>query len=372
MKPLTIAFRMIILFAMLSFIFIRANGQDFKWQKDVKGHLYTAKPSSNAKINSVFDLVNRIPVIAHPKGFDVQEWYHVSTNENPYPVHLYVNFYDYYSYQNGQVQRSEAHVPTVTISVNDPGLLMNDQNFLFHEQTEALHMPVMFTDTFPISYQAMNGYRVGQGVNTQFGRPVKIFVLNPRNIRFFRPVTTEEYLKVFIKKLSGDIDEHTKGLVESKKTIAEFEKNEQLKNSLDVLKQTQSGMIKWVAFLRSKKEYYEKKLASLSDKERKAPAVYAMYKKQAVMMDKNGNNLDEISGSLPYAPLESTEDTLATAALFTFNEKSFDPRLPKNSFQLMVISDAFQTDDDREMKKFFDKQLYPSFPFKELADLMYK
>lgn len=367
------AFRITILYSFLSFIFVlAANAQDYKWQKDVKGRLYPAKPSTNAKINSVFDLVNRIPLIAQPKGFDVQEWYHVSTKENPYPVHLYVNFYDYYSYQNGQVQRSEAHVPTVTISVNDPEVLMDNQHFLFHEQTEALHMPVMFTDTFRISYQLMNGYRVGQGVNTQFGRPVKIFVLNPRNIRFFRPVTTEEYLKVFIRKISGDIDEHTKGLVETKKTITEFEKNELLKNSLDDLKKTESGMIKWVAFLRSKKEYYEKKLASLSDRERKAPAIYAMYKKQAVMMDRNGNNSDEISGSLPYEPLESTEDTLATAPLFTFNEKSFDARLPKNSFQLIVISDAFQTDSDKEMKHFFDRELYPSFPFKELEALMYK
>ena len=366
------AFRITILYALLSFIFIGTNAQDSKWQKDVKGRLYPAKLSANDKINSVLDLMNRIPVISQPKGFDVQEWYHVSTKENPYSIHFYVNFYDYYTYQNGQVQRSEAHVPTITISINDPDVLMDDQNFLFHEQTEALHLPVMFTDTFPISYQVVNGYQVGQGVNTQFGRPVKIFVLNPRNIRFFRPVTTEEYLKVFIKKLSGDIDEHTKGLVETQKTIAEFEKNEQLKNSLDGLKKTQSGITKWVAFLKSKKEYYEKKLASLSDKERKAPAIYAMYKNPAVMTDRNGNNLDEISGSLPYAPLESTEDTLATAPLFTFNEKSFEPRLPKTAFQLIVISEAFETSSDKEMKHFFDRELYPSLPFKELAALMYK
>lgn len=364
------------LYAFLFTTALQSSAQDFKWNKEVAGHFWPALKTNvpGYKINTVFDLVNRIPIIAHPKGYDVQEWFYISTEENSRAVHLYFNFYYYYNYQNGPTQRLDAHPPTMTISINDPKALMDDQHYLFMEETEALHLPVMFTDkdTFPVSSQTINGYQLKQGISTMFNRPIRFYAMNPEGLRFFRPITKEEYLKAFLKKLTKDFDEQSKGIVETKKTLDEFEKNEALKNSLDDLKKTHQEMIKWVAFLKSKKEYYEKKLASFTTEEKRAPAIYAMYKNPAVTHDRYGNSVEKVSGSIPYEPLESMEDTLVTAPLFTFNEKAFDPKLAKNAIQLIVISEAYQVDDDRELKRFLDKELYPFLPLKELAALMYK
>lgn len=353
-----------------------ANGQSIKWAKEVAGHFWPAQKTnvSGYKIHTIFDLVNQVPAVAHPKGYDIQEWFSISKEETPHTIHLYINFYYYYNYQNGPTKRLDAHPPTMTISINDPKALMDDQHYLFKEETDALHLPVMFTDkdTFPVAPQTINSYPLMQGINTIFNRPTRFYAINPKGIRFFRPVTKEEYVKAFLKNLTKDYDQQSKGIAETKKTIEEFEKNEALKNSLNDLKITHQEMIRWVAFLKSKKEYYEKKLASFTAEEKKAPAVYAMYKNAALTHDRYGNSFEKISGSIPYEPLESMEDTLATAALFTFNERAFDPTLPKGSFQLIVISEAHQVDDDRELKLFLDQQLYPFLPLKELAALMYK
>ena len=369
------AFRITILYSLLSFIFIRlANAQEVKWQKDVPGKIYPLRSATavGVKLAPIFSILERIPIIAHPKGFDVHESFVESTVEVPLMAAAHVNFFNFYTYDNGPVQQSKAHVPTLSVVINNPKVLMDDQNYLFSEETGALGLPQLFTDTFPVTYRMINGYSVGVAVGMQFGRNNRMYVLNPRHVSLFRPVTKEEYLKAFIKNLSTTIDGHKDGLVESKKNIADLEKMKQFKDQLGDLKELNAAMIKWVQFLEGKRDYFQNKLASLLPSEKKAPAVYAMYKDIAVMKDRDHNYLKEISGHIPYEPLEITSDTVSTAALYTFNEKTFDPQLPKNAFQLMVITEAFDMDSNKEMKFVLDKDLYPLIPFKELAALMYK
>src|SRR5689334_21026458 len=120
---------------------LQSNAQDFTWDKETVGKFWPATKTNapGFNITPVFDLMNHLPVIAHPKGYDVQEWFSVSSDENPHTAHLYINFYYYYKYQNGPTQRLDAHPPTVTIAINDPVALMDDQHYLFKEETNALH-----------------------------------------------------------------------------------------------------------------------------------------------------------------------------------------------------------------------------------------
>lgn len=355
----------------------RAGAQDFKWSKEVAGHFWPAKKSTlpGYQVNQVFDLMNRIPVFSHPRGYDVEEWFEVSKTGGPHMMGLYFNFYYYYTYQNGAVQRLDAHPPTVVVSINNPKALMDDQQYLFSGESDALHLPVMFTevDTFAVSYTTVNGYRAGTGINNQFGRPIRFIVLNPKGTRLFRPVTKEEYLKVFIEHYEREIRERDKDSADRRNTLEETANNPLFdQKTIDKLRKDFAAMDKFFAYERSKVAYYKKMLANMDAPERKSPARYAMYKKAPLLYDKNGNYFDTISGELMYAPLESTEDTLATRRLFTFNEKAFDPKLPKSAIQLMVIFEAHQVDDDREFKRFLDRELYPQLPLKELAALMYR
>jgi len=351
-----------------------SNGQDFTWAKEVGGRLSTSKEPAvpGFKIKEVFNVINQIPVIANPKGYNVQEWFEKPESGPVYSTTLLINFYYYYRYQNGEVQYHNSHPPTISISINDPEDLMNSQSTVFNEETGALHSPVMFTDTFPISYKSINGYPAGEGVFTTFGRSLRIWVLNPRGRRFFRPITKEEYLKVYIEYLRKEVETGTKGLVEGRDALKEMENNELLKNSLSDFRNIQNAMTKWVDFEKSKKEYYEKKLAALTPEQKRAPAVYAIYKDVANIKDRQGNYVDRISRHLPYEPLEETKDTIVTKALFTFNEKAFDTQLPKTAIQLMVIRDAYDEGDKHFLKEFLDREFFPNIPLKQLAALMYR
>lgn len=356
---------------------LQLTAQDFTWDKETAGHFWPAKKTSapGYNINAIFDLVNGLPVIARPKGYDVQEWFAISTEESPPAAHLYINFYYYYKYQNGPTQRLDAHPPTLSISINDPKALMDDQHYLFREETSALHLPVLFTDrdTFPVSEQIINGYRLMQGINTKFNRPTRFVVLSPKSIRLFRPVTKEEYLKAFIENLRRDIADRSKGFADSLATLEQLYKMSAVdKNAIDDMRKMFSAAGRFVTYEKSKMEYYQKKLASMAVEEKRAPAYYAMYKTAPLFKDRDGNYVEKMSGEFMYAPLEDTKDTLVTRPLFTFNEKAFDPKLAKNAIQLIVISEALQVDDDRELKRFFDSELYPFLPLKELAALMYK
>lgn len=83
-----------------------------------------------------------------------------------------------------------------------------------------------------------------------------------------------------------------------------------MSNSLPELQKMQNGLIKWVDFLKNKKQYYEKKLTELSLKEKNAPAYTAVYSDVATIMYKNGKYVENISGRIPYEPATITDTFL--------------------------------------------------------------
>lgn len=95
--------------------------QDFQWERNAPGHLFPAKRSAipGFKINDVYDVINRLPVLAHPRGFDVQEWYSTSTNGKPYAAHLNINFFRFYKEQDGTMARQDENAPDLIIAIND-------------------------------------------------------------------------------------------------------------------------------------------------------------------------------------------------------------------------------------------------------------
>jgi hypothetical protein len=361
----------IFFFFLFQFIALALPAQDFQWEKNKTGHLYTPKnaPPAGFKIKEVYEIVNRVPAIAHPVGYDVNEWFAHSTSGKRYTASMHINFFKYYRYQNGKVERSTAHAPTITVSVNQSKDLMDWQSYLFSEETEALHAPPIFTDTFEITYKEINGCRVGEGVNTSAGTKVKFWVLNPKGRRFFRPVTKEEYLKVFIENLRKKVEADEKGLTEAKEALAQMENNPLLKKGADDFRQVYNNQVKFVNFEKSKLAHYRKSLATMTAQEKSSPAFCAFYTQKPIR-DDNGNYIEKNFGELLYAPLESTQDTVGTMPLYTYYEKAMDDRLPKTAFQLITVYDAFDMENTSELKKFIDAHVLPNFPYTELMKLM--
>jgi hypothetical protein len=357
----------------------QSNAQDFTWAKEVTGKLFAPSPNSpnqqsvpDLKIKEAFNIINQIPAIANPRGYNIQEWFKNPEAKPIYSTTLLINFYYYYRYLNGPVQLLDAHPPTISIAINDLEQLMNSQSTELKEVTEALHLPVMFRDTFPITHKTINDCPAGEGIYKTYGRSIKFWVLNPKGLRFFRPVTREEYWKAYIEYLKREIETGTKGLVEGKEALEQMKNNELLKKGVADFEDIQNAMAKWIAFEKSKKEYYEKKLASLAPEEKKAPAIYGIYKDPANIKDRNGNYVEKIAGHLTYEPWEDSKDTILTVPLFTFQEKAFDPKLPKTAFQLIVISSSYDEDGKGHLKELFDKEVFPKLQLKQLAALMYR
>lgn len=363
----------LLLFAIFLIVVNQAKSQGADWEKDMPGRLIKA-PSCKIpgfKIDALFGIINRIPVITQPKGYDVQQLFYASTKGKVYNAHLVIRFPLYYSFGKGPVKIETAHPPIVGLYINDPKQLMNEQSILFPQEAMNLNLPVMFTDTFSITYKNINGENVGSGTNTQFDSRLRFYVLNPRHTRFFKSITQEQYIRFWIGKLSLDIDKDTKQVEEGKSNLAEISGNPTLRTSIPEIQKNLNAFIKWVDFLKGKKKYYEKKLANLSPEEKKLPAYYAMQADGAAMMDKNGNYKENISGHIPYEPAEGT-DALFRTPIYTFINEPFDSKLPKAAFQLIVIVDPYREGEKDEIKEVLDKQFYPLLSFKEIAELMYK
>lgn len=357
--------------------FNQAIAQGAKWEKDVPGKLIKAPPSNIPafKADALFEIINRIPLIKQPKGFNVEEGFRISTKKKIYTGIAFIQFWRYISYDNGPIKlMSRMDVPpTIVFAINNPKELMNEQSILFEQERLELQLqiPVMFTDTFPITYKNINGAGVGTAITTLYDSRKRLYILNPKHTAFFKPITREQYIRFFIGKLGLDIKKDAKQVEENKANFAEIAGNPAMSNSLPELQKIQNGLIKWVNFLKSKKQYYEKKLVELSLKEKNAPAYYAMYSDLATIMDRNGKYVENISGHIPYESAEIT-DTLYRTPIHTFINNPFDEKLPKSAFQLIVIKDPYWEEAKNEIKDVLDKEFYPNLSFKDMAELMYK
>lgn len=359
----------IVVFALFVGLLARSQGSD--WHKDVEGKLFpvTGKSVQGLKADEIFKIINRIPAISDPKGFNVKEWFETSMDGKTYSARLYVNFYQYYSFDKGPVQLQTSHPYSISIYVNEPKQLMNEQSILFGQEAIQLKSPVMFSDTFGLDYKNTNGYNVGHGINTEFESNIPIYVLNPGGLSFFRPITQEEYLRFFIGKLGLDIEKDQKQMDANKSDLAN---NPLMKSSLPEFEIGQSLLKKWIEFLKQKKQYYEKKLSAFTPAEKKAPASCALHLQSAQLIDENGNYVEHLSGHIPYEPAEEGTDAFKVIPLYTFKKDPFDTKFPKTSFQIIVIKEGFRVDEVNEIKSFLSEQFYPLLSYKDLAVLMFK
>ena len=358
----------------LFFFGLRSASQGADWKKDVPGKLFPVATNKipGFRINSVFDVINEVPVIAKPKGYNVKEWVETITNGKVYTARLYINFYPYYSHDKGPVKLQSSHPHTISFFINDPAPLMNPQSILFLKETQELNMPVMFTDTFQRSKIVMNDTSVLYAINMNFNSRLPLYILMPEKLSFFRPVTTEQYIRFWIGKLSMDIIEAGRQLKESRENLSEIENNPALHASITEMKKAQEAFVKWTNFLKEKKQYYQKKITEMSDEEKKSPAAYAMHTEDlAVMMDRNGKYVETISGHLPYEPAEG-KGSFARFPLYTFIRDPFDAHLPKTAIQLLIIEDAFSENRIDEFKDFLYKDFYPALNLKKLHALLNK
>src|SRR5687768_5467994 len=133
-----------IILIFISIICLHAKGQRADWQKDVKGKLFpvTGKNVQGLKTAEIFKIINLIPAISQPKGFDVKQWFETNTTGKVYSARLYINFYQYYSFDKGPVQLQNSHPVGIPIYVNEPKQLMNEQSILFGQEALQLKSPV--------------------------------------------------------------------------------------------------------------------------------------------------------------------------------------------------------------------------------------
>lgn len=367
--------KIILLAAVFLMATIQGVSQGAKWEKDIPGKLNKAQPSKIPafKTDALFEIINRIPLVTQPKGFQVEEGFRISTKEKVYTGIAFIQFWRYISYDNGPAKlMSRMDVPpTIVFSINNPHELMNEQSILFSEETAQLNLPKMFTDTFAIYYPLKNGCNVGYAVNTTYASNKRLFIINPRMTPFFKSITLEQYIRCVIAKLGTEIKKDEKGIEENKATMLYMEKTPALQASIPEIKKAHNSVIKWVDFEKSKKLFYEKKLIELSREEKNAPAFTAVFDDIATIMDRNGKYVENISGRLPYEPAAIT-DTFVRRPIHTFINDPFDAKLPKSAFQLIVINDPYWEELKYEIKDVLDKEFYPNLSFKAIADLMYK
>lgn len=359
-----------LLYTVLSLAMLCSNvyaQKDYKWVREHAG--VRGKPKGNQVAgfasNRVFDIFNQIPLINQPKGFDINEAASIRLDGKVYKGNLLIGFPRYYQWGKGPLQKEGEYYMT-HIYINDREELRNVYSHLFSEETDKLKMSPIYTDTFAIAYQTINGCLVGKArsrVNEN------MYILNPRMRPCFIPVTKEQFVKLWIGKLGLDIAKEREKIQEFKGQLNDLK---DYPEPLANLKLTIKVSEIWIDFLQEKKKVYEQKLASLSEDEKKAQAYAATPKEMAVLM-KKGVYVDKVTGDLP-DELADVIDAKSKTPLFNFNPNFFDPKLPKTAFQLIVIRDGFRQawNERSELMPVVEKDFFPNIDFKALTELMYK
>jgi hypothetical protein len=348
-------------------VYTKANAQKvYKWEKEHPGVLIKpkTKPPAGYNTDGIFTVFNKIPMLHTPKGYDVRQGVSVRLSGKVYKGMLMIGLPMYYSWDNGPVQRQGEYYQS-HIYINDRELLRDEYSHVLSEVTDKLQLPTIYTDTFPIHYKTINGYEVGMAldrVNKQ------LYILNPKRRACFLPVTKEQFVKIWLKKLDMDIEKEKTYQVELKEDVS------RMKDNAEVLKNLEEGMVLsklQLDFLLEKKKSYEHKLASFSEAEKKAQAFAASPKKMAVLQVK-GKTVDKVTGDMSFELADGIE-ARETHPLFIFNPDFFDPQLPKTAFQLMIIRDGFRQNwKESQLMPLVEESLFPLIDFKQLASLMNK
>ncbi len=359
-------YRLFTMVFMLLFI-LEVNAQkDYKWEREHPG--IREKPKGNVvpgfATNRLFDVFNQIPIINQPKGYDVRQSASIRLSGNLYKGSLLIGFPLYYRWGTGPLQKQVEYHMT-HIYINDRDELRDQYSHFMSEETDKLHMPAIYTDTFPVAYKEINGYMVGMArsrVNQN------LYILNPTGRPCFIPVTKEQFVKLWIGKLGLDIAKEKEVLENIKASYAGVKDNPEAVAGLDEGTKMSNLLI---AFYQEKKKVYEQKLASLSSEEKKAPA-YAATPRNPMVLQHKGKLVEKPTGDL-YDELADGIDAIKTTPLYIFNPNFFNPKLPKTAFQLIVIKDDHRQGwKDSELVPLLQKEFFPLIDFKQLGALMSK
>ncbi len=340
----------------------------------IPGKLYhDSRPEANRPgIRGIFQTMEKLSFINAPKGMHIQENY-ISYNKQGDNGKLLFSMNQFYKDGSGNIKANTDEPPAISVVLNKPDELMDANSIFYNGEDFGKALPIMFTDTFEINYVEMNGFLVGQTLDTRFKN--KKFVLNPKQTALFRFVTQEEYLKYFIATLKKQIAEDSVHQTKMKAELAPLRNNPSFKTTLADIESINEAMLKYFGFMKKKKQFYEKKLAMLSPAEKNAPAYRLGHKDLALPM-KNGKPVEEISGHLEYEPTDDNEDLLFKIPVFTFSENFSSTRLPKGAIQLIVIKSPFIEGDvgsmNNPLKKLVEKEVIPLISYRELAGMMYQ
>jgi hypothetical protein len=316
----------------------------------------------------IFNIINRLPFLSQPKGFDVIETTELDQNGR-ISGKLNISMYKYFRTVDGPPKREPVY-HDVDFVINKPEAMRDPDKILFREETELLGLPEMFTDTLPVIYKEVNGFTIGEAANTQFNSNSLLFVFRPRKACFV-PVTQQQYLQFWIGKLEIDIEKEKHQLKEAREGLDVLKGQPEMKAALQEMNKMIEAAAKWIVYLTEKKISLDRVLNQLTAIQRERPAVYAIPENIAVMQDRNGKYVETISGGWPYQPDDGSK-ALSKGNLFTYNPHFFDPKLPPTAIQLLVIDDGTPVDASNDYKTRLTEEFYGRISYKEIELLMYQ
>ena len=337
------------------------------------GVFHQGKPSSVPGFPSyeIYQVFNKIPFITHPVGYDTKEGTSVQLDKqfNIYTGFMMLGFPRYYRFKDKiELQGEYYHIVVYCNS-----FLQLVRESILDKEADILHFPKFISDTTPFKYRIINGALVGEGqARPEYWQSRDIFMLNPRQKPCFIPVTTEEYIRFFILKLTHDIDEQTKSLDDYEKVLAEERAETPQPQSLHQNEIAQTVAKNWLDLHKRKLKEYQDMAAHLTEKEKKEP-VTVMYPADVIMgMDKKGNPITPLNGYLPYEINRPEVKSIKVMKLFHYNMDFFDPRLPKTAVQLMLFFylNGYEQRDPFETR--IRNEVFPNVDFKALQGLMYR
>jgi hypothetical protein len=323
-------------------------------------------------------VLNRIPIITHPIGYDVKEGSVVKLDpkNNVYAGSLTVGFPRYLSINGKPLElQGEYYQAKFVINIFNPFA----RSPILTDIMDKIRWPQeFFTDTVPITWQLKDGVLVGKAaIGNKFTSSGFAYVINPKQTPFFVPVTKDEYMAFFIERLKIDLDKYKDLLKSTQENITSAQNDPNMKEDFrkSLIADDERNIViwkMWIIYYQDRIKYYTSKKASLTPARQKEQAYAVLPKSFATYKDKKGITLSTITGYLDYEPASDEIDALSTLPLYHINPNFFDHKLPKTSAQLLVFYDIEGGPEHNYLNDKVREHLMPEIDWKAMRDLMYK
>lgn len=365
----------IILFTLSSF---PAQAQGIIYLDDQPGKMDFKRNQAIKGFNTagITQVVSRIPMINQPVGYDVVLHGAAFDEGGKRPVHgqVRIGIPRLYKWQGKLTRQGE---------YRQVGMLLNElhhltgESYFLSADTRKAGLPELFSDTVAFRREIRAGQEVWVAAN-QPDHAYALLMINPRNTPCFIPATKEQLARLWISKLSLEIEKYQRLMAENKTYLA-AEKGKPGKEQL--VKNLEDGIKTfnlWLEYYSEKKAIYQRKLASLSAAEKKEPAEAGTPVQLAVTVN-SGVPVEKVTGDMDDEWVEAMSGGVKkTRRIYLYNPDFFDPKLPRTAIQLMLIRDAFKigarynSNNDEKIRVLLNQKFYPELDYKALAGLMYK